>query len=251
MRASPRRPDSVTGERTDAPGRPTTERVRGIFSNIAGQYDSFNRISSLGIDRSWRKELVKAAALTSTSRVLDLCAGTGDVALAVAKQAAPAEVVITDFTPEMLEIAAEKAKSYEGPTKLAIEQADAQDLPFDDESFDAATVAFGVRNLPDRAANFAEVRRVLKPGGRYIILEFSRPTFAPWRGFYHVYLRYVIPAIGGALTGDRPSFQYLNDSIRQFPTQPQLASELRDAGFTAITWKNLTGGVAALHTAVR
>ena len=129
--------------------------------------------------------------------------------------------------------------------------ADAQELPFGDASFDVVTVAFGVRNFPDRERNFSEVLRVLKPGGRYVILEFSRPTLAPWRGVYHVYLRHAIPAIGGVLTGDREGFVYLNDSIRQFPTQPQLAAELREAGFNAITWKDLSGGIVALHTAVK
>jgi demethylmenaquinone methyltransferase/2-methoxy-6-polyprenyl-1,4-benzoquinol methylase len=124
-------------------------------------------------------------------------------------------------------------------------------LPFEDGSFDVVTVAFGVRNLPDRERNFAEVLRVLKPGGRYVILEFSRPPFAPWRGVYHVYLRNVIPALGGVLTGDREGFVYLNDSIRRFPTQPQLAAELRAAGFSAISWKDLSGGIVALHTAVK
>jgi demethylmenaquinone methyltransferase/2-methoxy-6-polyprenyl-1,4-benzoquinol methylase len=234
-----------------APGEATAERVRGIFSSIAGSYDTFNALASMGIDRSWRKALVKAAALNAESRVLDLAAGTGDVALAIAEQAQPAEVVITDFTPEMLEIAERKAGEYSGASRLTFRLADAQELPFPDASFDVATVAFGVRNFPERDRNFAEVMRVLKPGGRYVILEFSRPPFAPWRTVYHVYLRHVIPTIGGLLTRDRESFVYLNDSIRRFPTQPELAAELRAAGFSAITWRDLTGGIVALHTAVK
>lgn len=227
------------------------ERVRGIFSNIAGRYDLFNSMASVGIDRSWRREMVRACQLTPESRVLDLCSGTGDVALQIARTAAPAEVVATDFTPEMLDVARVKAESYTGPTRLSFEYADAQELPFDDASFDVATVAFGVRNLPDRAANFAETLRVLKPGGRYVILEFSRPGFAPFRGAYHAYLRHGIPAIGGLLTGDRPGFIYLNDTIRAFPPQPALAAELRAAGFSVVSWRNLTGGIVALHTAIR
>ncbi len=236
---------------TPAPGEATTERVRGIFSDIAGRYDTFNTLASLGIDRGWRRQLVKACALDAGSRVLDLCAGTGDVALAIANQARPRSVTVTDFTPEMLAIAQQKGQSYTGPTQLIFEHADAQDLPFDDASFDVVTVAFGVRNLPERDRNFAEVLRVLRPGGRYVILEFSRPSFAPWRGVYHVYLRSVIPALGGVLTGEREGFVYLNDSIRRFPTQPQLAAELREAGFSAISWKDLSGGIVALHTSVK
>ncbi len=232
-------------------GTPTADRVRGIFSDIAPSYDRFNTLSSLGIDRSWRRATVRAARLTRASRVLDLCAGTGDLTMALATQGRPGEVVGTDFVPEMLEVAREKAAAYSGPTAIAFSVADAQDLPFDDASFDVVTVAFGVRNLPDREKNFAEVLRVLKPGGRYVILEFSRPTIAPWRWMYHLYLRVVIPAIGGILTGDRSSFVYLNDSIRSFPSQSALAAELRAAGFTAISWEDRTGGIVAVHTAVK
>jgi len=234
-----------------APGRPTAERVRGIFSKIADRYDVFNAMASLGIDRSWRRELVAACQLTTASRVLDLASGTGDVAFALADLGRPAEVVATDFVPEMLAVAEKKAAERPPAVPVSFSVADAQELPFADESFDVVTVAFGVRNFPRRERNFAEVLRVLKPGGRYIILEFSRPTFAPWRGVYHAYLHLAIPAIGGVLTGDRAGFVYLNDSIRQFPTQPELAAELRAAGFTAIAWQDLSGGIVALHTAVK
>ncbi|MDY0087046.1 MAG: bifunctional demethylmenaquinone methyltransferase/2-methoxy-6-polyprenyl-1,4-benzoquinol methylase UbiE [Coriobacteriia bacterium] len=234
-----------------APGEPTTDRVHGIFSLIADRYDLFNILSSFGIDRLWRRATVRAANLDSSSRVLDVCAGTGDLSLALARQGHPAEVVGTDFVAEMLAVAEEKAKGFEGKTRLSFSVADAQDLPFPDASFDVVTVAFGVRNLPDRRANFAEVIRVLKDGGRYVILEFSRPVFAPWRWAYHLYLRAIIPTIGGLLTGDRGSFAYLNDSIRSFPPQALLGAELREAGFTTVTWENRTGGIVAIHTAVK
>jgi len=234
------------------PGEATSERVRSIFSGIADQYDLFNTLSSFGVDRHWRTEAVKATRLTRASRVLDLCAGTCDLALALARDGRPAEVVATDFVAEMLAVgerkAAAAAGSY-GSTKMSFALADALSLPFPDESFDVATVAFGVRNLPDRQANFREVLRVLRSAGRYVILEFSRPPFAPWRALYHVYLGGAIPAIGGVLTHDRGSFQYLNDSIRRFPTQAALAAELREAGFRAVSWRNLTGGIVAIHTA--
>jgi demethylmenaquinone methyltransferase/2-methoxy-6-polyprenyl-1,4-benzoquinol methylase len=181
--------------------------------------------------------------------VLDLASGTGDVALAVANLGRPAEVVATDFVPEMLAIAEKKTAEREPAVPVSFLVADAQELPFDDASFDVVTVAFGVRNLPHRERNFAEVRRVLKPGGRYVVLEFSRPTFAPWRGVYHLYLRYAVPTIGGLLTGDRASFVYLNDSIHQFPPQVELAAELRSAGFGTVSWKDMSGGIVALHVA--
>lgn len=234
-----------------APGQPTTERVKGIFSTIAPSYDRFNRLSSLGIDRLWRRRTVRYAALDAGSRVLDLAAGTGDLTLAMARQAAPREIVSTDFVPEMLAIGEAKAAAYHGRTKLAFQVADAQALPFPEDGFDVVTVAFGIRNMPDRAANFREVRRVLKPGGRYVILEFSTPTNALFRGLYHVYLGTVIPALGGMLTGDKPSFDYLNESIRAFPDQSRLATALYEAGFASVEWHDLTMGIAAVHVAVK
>lgn len=232
-----------------APGRPSAERISAIFSRIAGRYDLFNILVSFGIDRLWRRSLVRLAELTPESRVLDLCSGTGDLAFALAEQGRPAEVVATDFVPEMLAVAEKKAEHRALPCPVGFSVADAQAIPFAENSFDVATVAFGVRNIPDRARNFAEVLRVLKPGGRYLILEFSRPVFGPWRALYYAYLRVVIPSIGWLLTGDYAGYRYLNDSIRQFPRQERLAEELRQAGFESVSWKNLTGGIVAVHVA--
>ena len=183
--------------------------------------------------------------------MLDLAAGTGDLTLALARQGHPASVLGTDFSPEMLEVAKHKGRRYDGATELRFEVQDAQSLTLPDSSIDTVTVAFGVRNFPDRAANFAEVLRVLKPGGRYLILEFSRPPFAPFRGLYHFYLEVGIPLIGGLLTRDRESFVYLSRSIRSFPAQEELAAELRAAGFRDVSWRNLTFGVVAIHVGIR
>lgn len=232
-------------------GLTNTERVRSIFARIAPGYDAFNVLASLGIDRLWRRALVRMAALTPDSRVLDLAAGTGDLSLALARLGRPAEVLGTDFVPEMLDVARAKGERYRGPAKLRFQVEDAQALTLADASFDVVTVGFGLRNFPDRAANFREVLRVLKPGGRYLVLEFSRPTFAPWRAFYHFYLRTVIPTLGGLISGDRESFVYLNDSIRSFPPQEALAAELRAAGFSQVTWRDLTGGIVAVHVALK
>lgn len=241
----------MSSARTADNGRPTTEKVQGIFQELAPDYDRFNRLSSLGIDPLWRKATVRLARLNRNSRVLDLAAGTGDLGLALATYGSPASVLVTDFVPEMLEVAKQKAAAYQGDTEISFATVDAQDLPFDDESFDVVTVGFGVRNLPDRAANFREVYRVLKPGGRYVVLEMSRPPFAPFRALYHFYLHTVIPTLGGMLTGNRASFEYLRDSILGFPSQVALAGELHKAGFGEVTWRNLTGGIVAVHVAVK
>jgi demethylmenaquinone methyltransferase / 2-methoxy-6-polyprenyl-1,4-benzoquinol methylase len=234
-----------------APGQPTTEKVRGVFSKIAPTYDLLNRVISLGMDEGLRRRTVDMAELTPGSRVLDLAAGTGDLTLAIARRGRPAEVLSTDFVPEMLEIAKPKAAAYDGPTKITFQVEDAQALTLPDGSFDVVTVGFGVRNMPDRAANFREVLRVLKPGGRYLILEFSTPPFAPFRWAYHVYTRVFFPFVGGLVSGDRAAYRYLNDSIRQFPPQAALADELRSAGFRDVTWRNLSFGAVAVHRAVK
>ena len=236
---------------SDSAGRPTTDRVKHIFSTIAPEYDRFNQLSSLGIDRLWRRRTVDLARLRRSSEVLDLAAGTGDLTMALATRGRPARVLSTDFVPEMLEVGRQKATAYAGETTIEFEVVDAQDLPFPDESFDVVTIAFGVRNLPDRAANFREVHRVLRPGGRYVVLEFSRPPFPLFRMAYHFYLRTVIPFLGGRLTGDRDSFQYLNDAILAYPGQVALAGELHRAGFGEVRWHNHTVGIVAVHVAVK
>ena len=148
-----------------APGEATTERVRGIFSNIADRYDAFNMLASMGIDRTWRRRLVKACRITPESRVLDLCAGTGDVSFAIADQAHPAEVVVTDFTPEMLSIAEKKAAEHPGPTALSFQLADAQELPFEDGRFDAVVIESVNAFVPDKVKAFGEYARVIRLGG--------------------------------------------------------------------------------------
>ena len=250
-------PEDVTGgpapqSGAEAPGRPVESKVKAIFSEIAPTYDLVNILASAGLDRGWRRKTVKLSRVGVDSRVLDLAAGTGDLTMAMARQGRPAEIVSTDFVAEMLDVARPKAASYDGPTAITFDLADAQDLhQFEDASFNVVTVGFGVRNLPDRAANFREVHRVLKPGGRYCVLEFTRPPVAPVRALYYWYLGTVVPALGGMVSGDRDAYQYLNDSIRQFPAQEQLAEELREAGFSDVTFHDLTFGIVTVHVATK
>jgi len=241
----------MTSRRAVPAGSQQTEEVKRIFSTIAPEYDRFNKISSFGQDRLWRKRAVQLAKIKRSTHVLDLAAGTGDLTMAIVAQGVPSEIVSTDLVPEMLEVAKAKLTDYAGPTRIEFAIADAQALQFADESFDVVSVGFGVRNMPDRAANFREVYRVLRPGGRYVVLEFSRPVNTFFRQVYHFYLRTIIPFLGGRLTGDRKSFEYLNQSILGFPGQHALAGELYKAGFREVSWEDLTFGVVAIHVAVK
>lgn len=236
----------------DEPHGPEPEKVRDLFTAIAGGYDRFNGVASMGIDRLWRRETVRQARLTPGCRVLDLAAGTGDLSLALARTGLPALVASTDFTPAMLQGGqAKAAKVHRGETVIGFTLADAQRLPFKNASFDAVTVAFGVRNLSDRPANYAEVQRVLKPGGRYVILEFTQPSLGPLKGLYWAYVKNVLPLLGSVLAGERPAFEYLHRSIEKFPDQRTLADELTRAGFAKVEWKNQTLGIAAIHVATK
>jgi demethylmenaquinone methyltransferase/2-methoxy-6-polyprenyl-1,4-benzoquinol methylase len=239
---------------SDGRGVPTTEKVRGVFTRIARDYDRMNRILSMGLDRGWRRRLVREAGLTSGCAVLDVAAGTGDVAFALTRTGVPAFVATTDFTPEMLDIARARADAdpslLGGPTQLRFEHQDGQALTYADDTFDVVTVAFGIRNMPDRAAGFREARRVLKPGGRYLVLEFSRPR-AWFRPMFYLYTGTVVPLLGALVARDRASYQYLNDSIRAFPGQESLASELTQAGFREVRWVDMMFGAVALHIATK
>lgn len=237
------------GEDQLAPGQPSAERTKHIFASIAPSYSLFNTLSSFGLDHWWRRRAVRLAALTRESEVLDLAAGTGDLTLALARLGHPRSILATDLVPEMLEVGRAQIAKYRGSTLINFAVVDAQDLPFVDASFDTVTVAFGVRNMPDRSANFSEVRRVLRPGGRYVILEFSQPSLGPLRPLYEFYLNRLIPLLGMLVTRDRASYEYLKESILGFPPHDVLAAELTAAGFRSVSWERLTFGTVAVHVA--
>lgn len=224
--------------------------VRGMFSAIAPRYDLLNRVLSFAVDRGWRRRAIAALALERVpgGRVLDLCAGTLDVAAEILRTPGFAgRVVGADFAVPMLAHGRGK-----GPAaRLAPVGADALRLPFADGAFDAAIVAFGARNLADLDAGFAEVRRVCRPGARFVILEFSTPPNALVRAGYHAYFHHVLPRIGGWVSGHRTAYGYLPASVAHFPGPDALAARMRAAGWEAVTWRPLTFGVAALHVGVR
>lgn len=221
-----------------------------MFAGIAGRYDLLNHLLSGNTDKRWRRLVVKRlrATLREGARVLDVACGTGDLALALS-DAGQARVIGVDFCRPMLEIAARKADGLK-PQILFVE-GDALKLPFADESFDAVTIAFGLRNLASVGEGLREMRRVLKPGGQLAVLEFSSPVVPGFRTLFRFYFKRVLPFIGGIISGSRGAYEYLPDSVSRFPDQKRLAALMREAGFVGVEYENLTGGIAALHMARR
>ncbi len=240
--------DTATGE--VAPAELSTERVKAIFSQIARKYELFNAVSSFGAYRRWLDGMMRQAPILPHHDVLDIAGGTGDVARWVARTLHPAHIQCTDLVPEMLEVARmHQERGDFGDTPIDFDVVDAQDIPYEDESYDVITMAYGIRNMPDRPRALAEMYRVLKPGGALVCLEFSTPPNPLWRALYRFYLSHLIPFWGGLITGDKSGFVYLAKSIRAFPDQRGLAQLMEEAGFHDITWKNYTGGIAAVHVA--
>jgi demethylmenaquinone methyltransferase/2-methoxy-6-polyprenyl-1,4-benzoquinol methylase len=224
-------------------------RVRRMFGGIARHYDLLNHLLSANLDRGWRRAAAARLPQGPLGRVLDLCGGTGDLTLEVLRQRQPGTVVCCDFAHPMLIRAREKfARASEGARCLTLE-ADALNLPFAGESFDAVTVAFGVRNLADLAAGFREMHRVLRPGGRLIVLEFSQPTGPVLSRLYGFYLRRILPRVGDGVSRGRGAYGYLARTIGGFPEAAVLATRIRDAGFTDCDWTCPTGGIVAIHAA--
>jgi demethylmenaquinone methyltransferase/2-methoxy-6-polyprenyl-1,4-benzoquinol methylase len=226
-------------------------KVRGMFAEIAPRYDLVNRMLSGGIDVWWRHVTVRRAPPPPAGAILDVCTGTGDLALAYARAATPGvRIVASDFCRPMLDRGVEKAR-VAGKSVEWIE-ADAQALPFPDAEFDLVTVAFGLRNIADTARGLAEMSRVLKPGGRLAILEFSLPRNALVRGGYLWYFRRVLPFLGNAVARNRSdAYTYLNKSVEEFPSGERLATLVRAAGFDTVEMIPLTFGIATLTLATR
>lgn len=236
-----------------ADGDPRAEharRVRAMFAGIAGRYDLLNHLLSGNVDKRWRRLVAREleGSLTPGARVLDVACGTGDLSLELAG-AGEAEIVGLDFCRPMLEIARRKASGRARPIPFV--EGDALRLPFACESFDAVTIAFGLRNLAGVAEGLTELRRVLKAGGRLAVLEFSSPVVPGFRAAFNFYFTRVLPRVGGLVSGSRGAYEYLPDSVSKFPDQKRLAGMMREAGFDEVGYRNLTGGIAALHTGKR
>jgi demethylmenaquinone methyltransferase/2-methoxy-6-polyprenyl-1,4-benzoquinol methylase len=217
--------------------------VAAMFDDVAARYDLTNDVLSLGQDRLWRRAVVRALDVRAGERVLDLAAGTGTSSEPFA--AAGARVVPADFSLGMLRVGKRRRPD------LAFTAGDATRLPFADGSFDAVTISFGLRNVVDTGAALRELLRVTRPGGRLVVCEFSTPVWTPFRAVYLRYLMRALPAVARRVSSNPDSYVYLAESIRAWPDQAALARVLQDAGWGDVAWRNLSGGIVALHRATR
>ncbi|MFP4130713.1 MAG: bifunctional demethylmenaquinone methyltransferase/2-methoxy-6-polyprenyl-1,4-benzoquinol methylase UbiE [Thiohalospira sp.] len=223
-------------------------RVGGVFSSVAAKYDLMNDLMSGGVHRLWKRFTLDRAGLRRGQRVLDLAGGTGDLAEAEARRVGPdGEVVLSDINAEMLGHGRERLVNAGLAGNIQYVQADAEHLPFPDNHFDRVTMAFGLRNVTDKEAALASIHRVLRPGGRLLVLEFSRPVLPGLKPVYDAYSFTALPLMGRLVAGDAESYRYLAESIRMHPDQQTLAGMFEAAGFTGVTWHDLSGGIVALH----
>ena len=237
-----------------ANGLEHSRRVREMFGAIAGKYDLLNHLLSGNIDKRWRRLVAKSvhASLPAGGRadvtILDVACGTGDLSLTLL-QGGKARIIGLDFCRPMLRIA--QSKAAKGGDVLPFIEGDALKLPFDDEAFDAVTIAFGLRNLANVELGIKELTRVLKPNGRLFVLEFSKPQIPILRSLFQLYFTRLLPLFGGLISGSRRAYEYLPDSVSHFPNQQGLASLMSQAGLSEVSFENLTGGIAALHIGKR
>jgi len=228
-------------------------RVCRMFGEIAGRYDLLNHVLSLGVDRRWRRRTVRLVPLSGEGPVLDVCTGTGDLALAYWRAGrGQIDVVGADFCRPMLRIGEQKSRRAGADSRLSLVEADAQHLPFADDTFQIVSVAFGLRNVSDTDRGLREMVRVCRPGGSVAVLEFSLPEARPFRAAYGWYFRRVLPRIGQALARNRQAaYNYLPESVGEFPQREDLARRMRSAGLAEVRFHPFTFGIAILYVGVK
>ena len=226
-----------------------TRMVHDVFESVASKYDLMNDLMSLGIHRLWKRHFIAISGIQPGQRVLDLAGGTGDIAALMSKQVGSGgSVVLSDINDAMLAVGRRRMEDRGIVGNIEYSLANAEKLPFADGEFDAVTIAFGLRNVTDQNAALREMFRVLKPGGRAMILEFSKVEFEGLKKIYDTYSFSILPRLGKVIADDEDSYRYLAESIRKHPGQDKLAGMMEDAGFSNVTYQNMTGGIVAIHS---
>jgi len=225
--------------------------IATMFDRISSKYDVLNHLLSLNIDKVWRRKTARAVAKHQPATILDLATGTADLAIALAKSNPKAHIIGMDISEKMLEIGKRKVTKQKMDSRIELLIGDAASLPFEDNIFDAVTVAFGVRNFEDLDKGLSEIHRVLKPNGQVVILEFSMPERFPVKQLYHFYFKHLLPLIGGIVSKDRSAYSYLPASVERFPKPSAFIEILAQIGLSNIQVKPLTFGIATLYTATK
>jgi demethylmenaquinone methyltransferase/2-methoxy-6-polyprenyl-1,4-benzoquinol methylase len=228
------------------PGEQRAAKVNELFTRIAGRYDLINDLQSFGLHRYWKKRVVKEANPREGEKALDVCCGTGDIALGLAQRGV--EVVGLDFSERMLEIARDRQSKGGGDVvRMQFVSGDAQKLPFPDETFDIITIGYGLRNLTSWDTGLREMQRVAKAGGRLVILEFGKPENGLWRGIYETYLKLFSPALGLVFCGDPAAYSYILESLKHYPAQRVVGQKMREMGLVNVRVINLLGGAMSIN----
>lgn len=236
----------------EIPSEEKTYRVRQVFNSVAHQYDLMNDIMSAGLHRLWKRVAIESIAIRPEMQILDLAAGTGDLGRSMAKRAGSAgNVMLADINDQMLRIGRNRCINQGQLKGLTWCQCDAENLPYSEDSFDRVTIGFGLRNVTNKEIALKEMLRVLKPGGKALILEFSKPISSSLTQLYDIYSFSILPLMGQLITQDRDSYQYLAESIRKHPDQETLSQMMTDSGFTSISYQNLSGGIVAIHIGMK
>jgi demethylmenaquinone methyltransferase/2-methoxy-6-polyprenyl-1,4-benzoquinol methylase len=227
-----------------------TDRVLQHFNSVARHYDFMNTLLSFGVHHLWKRSAVRMLQLAPGDHVLDVCGGTGDLAvLAAANIGSAGRVIVYDINRAMIQAGLHKATHKAVADRLGYVQGNAESICFPDRHFEAAMVGFGIRNVANMEMGFKEMYRVLKPGGKMMCLEFSKPTFPPFRWLYDIYSFYIMPLLGEMIAGSRKAYTHLPESIRMFPLPDELSALLRRIGFSQVTHRKLTNGIAVIHLA--
>lgn len=235
----------------EVPAREKTGLVREVFESVAGKYDLMNDLMSLGVHRAWKQDFAAYSGVLPGDRVLDLAGGTGDIAALMSKRVGGSgQVVLTDINEAMLDVGRRRLDDKGIVHNVTYALVNAETLPFGEGEFDAVTIAFGLRNVTDKDAALREMHRVLKPGGRALILEFSEVQPELLKKAYDTWSFGVLPVLGKLVANDEESYRYLAESIRKHPPQEELAEMMREAGFSQVNYRNLTGGIVAIHSGV-